>query len=205
MSDAPSGGSRPVRICVFCGKAEGRQALYRHAAEALAQALAAHGFGIVYGGANVGTMGALADAGLAAGAEVVGVVTQRVANLGRAHTGLSRLHVTDTLHERTRTMAEESAAFIALPGGVGTLDEFFEAWHWTQSGLQDKPLALLNVDGYWDPLLEMFARMAEEGFLDRASRAQVLVDGTPAALVERLAHVLRPRPRTTRSSPDQLR
>ena len=196
MSDALPRGSRPLRICVFCGKAEGRQALYRHTAEALAQALAAHDFGIVYGGANVGTMGALADAGLAAGAEVVGVVTQRVADLGRAHIGLSRLHVTDTLHQRTRTMADESAAFIALPGGVGTLDEFFEAWHWMQSGLQDKPVGLLNVNGYWDPLLEMFERMVDEEFLDHASRAHVLVDDTPTALVEQLTQALQPRPQT---------
>ncbi len=193
MSEAPAPrAARPVRVCVFCGKAEGKGALYRRAAETLAETLAGRGFSIVYGGANVGTMNALANAGLAAGGEVIGVITHRIAELGRAHSGLSQLRVTQTLHERTRIMADESDAFVALPGGVGTLDEFFEAWHWTQSGLQHKPIALLNISGYWDPLLEMFDRMVGEEFLDSDSRTQIIVADTADELVEQLSKTLHP-------------
>ncbi|HEV7180517.1 MAG TPA: TIGR00730 family Rossman fold protein [Candidatus Baltobacteraceae bacterium] len=159
------------RICIFCGSSTGRDSQFGEAAAAAAGALVAAGFGIVYGGGRVGLMGIVADASLAAGGEVIGVIPESLAAAEVAHKGLSRLHVVQTMHERKALMAELSDAFLALPGGFGTMDEFHEALTWRQLGIHDKPVGLLNIDGYYDELLELYSRMTEDGFLTKKARS----------------------------------
>ncbi len=152
----------------------------------MAEVLAESGIGIVYGGASVGTMGVLADAALAAGAEVVGVIPQQLVDWEIAHPGLSELHVVGSMHERKARMASLSDGFVALPGGAGTLDELFEIWTWAQLGLHNKPVGLLDVAGFYQPLLTFLDHAVEAGFLKRAYRDALIVDSEPRALVERL-------------------
>lgn len=152
----------------------GRNPLYRDAAEGLGRLLARSQIGIVYGGGNVGLMGVLADAALSAGGEVVGVIPEHLMAHEIGHRGLSQLHVVKSMHERKALMADLSDAFLALPGGFGTFEEFCEALTWSQLGLHQKPCGLLNVDGYYSPMLEMFDRAVEEGFLKDENRKIVL-------------------------------
>ena len=179
----------PVRIsnlCVYCGSSPGRQPAYVEAARALASALAYRGIGLVYGGGRVGVMGALADAALAAGCRVTGVIPRALAVKEVAHDGLSEIVVTESMHARKTIMAERSDACIALPGGIGTLEELFEAWTWTQLGFQRKPCGVLNVAGYFDGLIQFIEHSVAEGYL-REEHRDILVVGTdPAALIERL-------------------
>lgn len=174
------------RLCVFCGSSPGVRPAYRQAAESLARCLASRGIGIVYGGSHVGLMGALADAALAGGGEVIGVIPRSLSDKELAHAGLTRLHVVDTLHARKARMAELADGFMALPGGFGTFDELCEALTWTQLGLQRKPCGLLNVEGYFDPLLQMFDRAVTEKFLKPAHRQMVLAEAGPEALLARM-------------------
>jgi uncharacterized protein (TIGR00730 family) len=174
------------RICVFCGSSLGARTAYVDAAADLARQLVAHNVALVYGGGNVGLMGALADAALAAGGEVIGVIPQFLVDREVAHTRLTAMHVVDSMHERKAMMAELADAFIALPGGFGTFDEFCEVLTWTQIGLQHKPCGLLNVDGYYSPLLEMFERAEQEKFLRPQHHRILLADTDPAALVTKL-------------------
>ncbi len=161
-------------ICVFAGSSPGNDPAFAGAARALGAGLASRGYGLVYGGAGIGLMGMVADAALAAGGRVVGVMPEFLATKEIAHTGLSELKITASMHERKDAMATLSNGFIALPGGFGTIEEFFEVLTWGQLGLHAKPCALLNVNGYYDSLL---------GFLDTAVRARLLHPGNRAAVL----------------------
>lgn len=174
-------------IAVYCGSSTRADPRYTAPARALAVALAQAGITLVYGGGNVGLMGEIADAALAAGGQVVGVIPRFMRKAELAHPGLSVCHDVDSMHERKALMAELSDAFIALPGGYGTLDELFEALTWTQIGLQGKPCGVLNVDGYYDSLLTMLDRMADDGFLRPGHRELLACASTPAALLAALA------------------
>jgi uncharacterized protein (TIGR00730 family) len=156
-----------VRIAVFTGSHAGPSS-HAHAAAAFATDLANAGVGIVYGGGHVGMMGVIADAALAAGGEVVGVIPQHLVDDEVAHPGLPRLEVVQTMHERKAVMADLADAFIALPGAAGTLEELFEAWTWGMLGLHAKPTLLFDVDGFWQPLLTQLRRMVDDGYLDAA-------------------------------------
>jgi uncharacterized protein (TIGR00730 family) len=160
--------------------------VYLDAVTALARTLAGSGIRLVYGGASVGTMGALADGVLAAGGEVVGVIPEQQAGQEIAHEGLTTLHVVGSMHERKATMAELSDGFVALPGGLGTLEEFAEIVTWSQLGLHDKPTGLLNTAGYYDRLLAFLDHAVDEMFLRPADRELVLVGDDPASLLDRM-------------------
>jgi uncharacterized protein (TIGR00730 family) len=175
-----------MRVCVFCGSSPGARPAYLAAARELGEQLAARGLGLVYGGASVGLMGELADAVLAAGGEAIGVIPGRLLERELAHAGLTELHVVETMHERKALMAQLSDAFLVLPGGAGTLDEFFEALTWRQLGLHSKPLALLDVEGFFEPLLALADHLVAEGFLQAEFRALLLVEREAATLLERL-------------------
>lgn len=159
-----------ARLCIFCGAHAGTNAQYRRLADEVAAALHARGFGLVYGGGRVGLMGSLADAMLALGGEVIGVIPRGLASDEIAHSGVEQLHVVETMHERKALMAELSDGFIALPGGYGTMDEFHEILTWRQLHIHDKPIGLLNSDGFYDHLLALYARMGDEGFVARGGR-----------------------------------
>ena len=173
------------RLCVFSGSSPGGHPDYTQAAEELGRALAAQEIGVVYGGAQVGLMGAIADAALEAGGEVVGVIPQALVDREIAHTGLSELHVVGSMHERKAKMAELADAFIALPGGAGTLEELIEVFTWSMLGLHEKPLGVLNVNGYYDGLAALFDNAVAQGFLRPEHRAALHTEATPEALLER--------------------
>ncbi|MBI5544363.1 MAG: TIGR00730 family Rossman fold protein [Deltaproteobacteria bacterium] len=174
------------RVCVFCGSSPGGRSEYRAAAEALAQALARRGLGVVYGGGNVGLMGAVADAMLAAGGEAIGVIPQALMDKELGHPGLTRMHVVGSMHERKAMMADLADGFVALPGGFGTFEEFCEVLTWTQLGFQKKPCGLLDVDGFYDGLLALFDRAVAERFVRPDHRAMVLTSAEPDALLEQM-------------------
>lgn len=186
MTIGPTPVRMAQRICVFCGSSPGLRPCYTHAAGTLAELLVAKGISIVYGGSKVGLMGVLADTALAAGGEVIGVIPESMVAREVAHAGLSRLHVVGSMHQRKALMSELSDAFIALPGGYGTFEEFCEVLTWTQLGLQRKPCGLLNVAGYYNHLLALFDQAVGEEFLKPVHRALVLADSDPAAIIEAL-------------------
>src|SRR5512139_4121822 len=171
------------RICVFCGSSLGARESYAAAAESLARCLVANRIGIVYGGAKVGLMGKLADAALEAGGEVIGIIPQTLVDKEVSHARISDLRIVQSMHERKAQMAELSDAFIALPGGYGTFEEFCEILTWTQLGLQRKPCGILNVEGYYDRLLSLFDHAVTERFLKPEHRRMVLSDNCPESLV----------------------
>ncbi|MCG3181892.1 MAG: LOG family protein YvdD [Phycisphaerae bacterium] len=173
-------------LCVYCGSSSGADGAYRQAAAELGRSLARAGRTVVYGGGNVGLMGALADAALAAGGRVIGVIPCSLADRELGHLGLTELHVVATMHERKAMMADLADAFVALPGGIGTLEEFFEAWTWGQLGLHAKPCGLLNVAGYFDPLLAFLGRMVDDRFIRPGHMEMICVAQTPADLLARL-------------------
>jgi len=173
-------------LCVFCGANFGRRPAYRLAAEQLGGLLAQRGITLVYGGGQVGLMGALADAALAGGGKVVGVIPQALVEKEIGHNGLSEMHVVGSMHERKALMADLADAFLSLPGGFGTWDEFCEALTWSQLGLQKKACAFLNVEGYYDALLALTERAAEDGFIREEHRKLLLVDGDAEILLDRL-------------------
>jgi uncharacterized protein (TIGR00730 family) len=158
------------RICVFCGSSAGTSPSYLAMARAAGTAIVRAGFGLAYGGGRIGLMGALADAALEAGGEVVGVIPRALSAAEIAHPGLTQLYVVESMHERKALMAELSDAFIAVPGGFGTMDEFCEILTWRQLGIHDKPIGLLDFDGYFGALLALFDRMQGEGFVTEANR-----------------------------------
>jgi uncharacterized protein (TIGR00730 family) len=176
-----------VRVCVFCGSSAGTAPRYRHEAERLGGLLAARGLGLVYGGGRVGLMGVLADAVLAAGGRVVGVIPDGLARKELLHTGLTELHVVASMHARKALMAELSDAFVAMPGGYGTFEELLEVTTWFQLGIHRKPVGLLNVGGYYDALARLFDHAVAEGFVRAEHRAIVTVDDDPARLLDALA------------------
>lgn len=174
------------RVCVFCGSSTGN-AVYAEHARALGRAIGERGLGLVYGGGHVGLMGVLADAALAAGGEVIGVIPEALQARELAHPGLTRLHVVDTMHQRKALMADLADAFAALPGGFGTADELFEILTWAQLGLHARPIGLLNVAGYFDSLLAWLDRAVADAFLKRAHRALLIEAREPLALLTVLA------------------
>jgi uncharacterized protein (TIGR00730 family) len=174
------------RVLVFCGSSPGRLPDYVDCSRALGAELAARGLSLVYGGAQVGVMGAVADAALAAGGEVIGVIPRMLVDKEVAHKGLSDLRVVETMHERKALMESLADAVIALPGGFGTLEELFEIVTWAQLGIHAKPVGLLNVAGYWDQLLAFIDHMVGERFLREQQRDALLVSDSPSELVERL-------------------
>ena len=173
-------------LCVFCGANFGRRPGYKRAAEHLGESLADRGITLVYGGGNVGLMGSLADACLARGGRVIGVMPRALAEKEIAHTGLSEMHVVGSMHERKALMADLADAFLTLPGGFGTWDEFCEALTWSQLGLQKKACAFLNVEGYYDALLALADRAAADGFIRQEHRELMLVDSDAEKLLDRL-------------------
>ena len=176
-----------TRLGVFCASSLGVRPVYADAARVMGTLLAERGIGLVYGGGNVGLMGVIADAALAAGGEVIGVIPRSLFEREIAHTGLPDLRIVHSMHERKAMMAELSDAFIALPGGVGTFEEFFEAVTWTQLGLHKKACGLLNVDGFYAPLVAFIDRAMHEGFIRAGHRGIVVTDPDSAALIDKLA------------------
>lgn len=176
------------RVCVFCGSSSGGRDLYQEAARQMGAALAEHELELVYGGGHVGLMGAAADGALAAGGRVIGVIPKALADKELAHKGLSELHVVGSMHERKAMMAELSDAFIALPGGFGTLDEFAEIVTWAQLGIHQKPIGMLNVAGYFDTLLAFFDHSVEERFVTSSHRSMVLTADQPEQLLDLIEH-----------------
>jgi hypothetical protein len=177
------------RVCVFCGSSVGNQPAYAEAAQAMGAVLAKRGIGLVYGGGNVGLMGVVADAVMAHGGEAIGVIPHSLADREIAHGGITQLHVVDSMHARKAMMAELSDAFVAMPGGVGTFEEFFEVVTWTQLGLHRKPCGLLNVQGFYTPLAAFIDQAVSEGFIKPVHRAAIIVDSDPARLLDTLAKV----------------
>lgn len=171
------------RICVFCGSRPGVRPAYRAAAEAVGGLLAERGIELVYGGGNVGLMGIVADACLAAGGRVVGVIPRALLEWEVGHEGLTRLEVVDSMHTRKARMAELADGFIALPGGLGTFEELFEILTWAQLGFHSKPVGLLNVDAYYQPLVQMMERGVSEGFMKAENRGLLLVEDNAQALL----------------------
>ena len=174
-------------LCVFCGSNVGARNSYAEAAAALGRTIAQRGLRLVYGGAAVGLMGVLADAALTAGGEVVGVIPASLVEREIAHAGLTETRQVKSMHERKALMADLSDAFIALPGGAGTLEELFEIWTWGQLGHHRKPAGLINVDGFFDALLAFLDHQAAERFMRQEHRAMLLVESDPVRLLERFA------------------
>lgn len=173
-------------IAVFCGSYPGKNNCYMTSARQMGAAIAYKGLGLVYGGGHVGLMGAVADGALEAGGTVIGVMPRSLVDKEQAHKGLTELHVVTSMHERKAMMAERSDAFVALPGGYGTLDELFEIITWAQLGFHRKPIGLLNVAGYFDPLLTFFNHMLQEGFITAQHRSAIGVGTEAEALLDRL-------------------
>ncbi|MGZ8351040.1 MAG: LOG family protein [Allosphingosinicella sp.] len=163
------------RLAVYCGSSIGTDPAYAETARALGVEMALRGIGLVYGGGRLGLMGVVADAVMEAGGEAHGVIPQALIELEVAHTGLTELHIVQTMHERKARMTDLTEAFVCLPGGIGTLDELFEAWSWNALGYHAKPFALLNVSGFWDDLVEFMDQVEASGFMSSARRAQLIV------------------------------
>lgn len=180
--------NRIRRVCVFCGSAPGARPAYAQAARRLGTLLAASDVDLVWGGGHVGLMGIVADAALDAGGRAIGVIPAALAERELGHTRATELHVVRTMHERKALMADLSDAFVALPGGMGTLDELFEILTWAQLGFHAKPVGLLDVDGYFGPLLAFLDRARDEGFVRPADRSILRVHSDARQLLERLAH-----------------
>jgi uncharacterized protein (TIGR00730 family) len=175
-----------MRVCVFCGSSSGRSPAYRDAAVALGEALAREKIGLVYGGATVGLMGVVADTVKRNGGNVIGVIPESLVAREIAHRGLSELRVVQSMHERKATMAELSDAFVAMPGGIGTLEELFEIWTWSVLGLHQKPCALFDVGGFYTQLTSFLDFVTEEGFLRPAHRALLRMESEPDRLLAAL-------------------
>ena len=183
-----------MRFCVFMGSRFGRLPAYREAAAELGRVMTARRIGVVYGGNTLGLMGVLAETAFALGNEVIGVIPHSIAEAEAARTELTKLHVVDTMHERKALMSQLSDAFIALPGGLGTLEELFEVWTWAQLGIQAKPIGVLNVAGFYDRLLEFVRQIDIDGFVAPEDHDQIVVSDDPGDLVERLIERVAARP-----------
>jgi uncharacterized protein (TIGR00730 family) len=179
--------SPALSICVYCGSRHGVRPAYTAAARALGKSIGERGWQLVYGGGKVGLMGEVADAVLAAGGRVVGVIPESLQQREVGHPGLHELHVVPTMHLRKQMMAERADVFVALPGGIGTLEELYEVWTWRQLGYHDQPIGLLNTEGYYDALLQFMQHTVAEGFLSPAQNDAVRVGSEPVALLEQLA------------------
>ena len=181
------------RLAVFCGSNPGARPDYVQAARSFGKLLASRGVGIVYGGSNVGLMQALADAMLDELGDIIGVIPRMLVEREVANKALTDLRIVDSMHDRKALMAELADGFVALPGGIGTLEEFFEIWTWAQLGVHDKPCGLLNVAGYFDPLLEFLDRAVAEKFVREVHRKMVIVESDPATLLSRFESYEPPR------------
>jgi uncharacterized protein (TIGR00730 family) len=179
--------TKPLSICIYCGSRSGASPVYAQAAQAVGAWIGRQGARLVYGGGHAGLMGTVADATLANGGEVFGVIPRALETRELAHSGITELHVVDTMHQRKALMAQESDVFIALPGGIGTLEELFEVWTWLQLGYHDKPVGLLNVDGYFDDLLRFMDHTTSQGFVSSEQRALLQMDDDAERLLTRLA------------------
>lgn len=179
-------------ICVYCGSNPGRTETYSNAARHLGRTLAERGIKLVYGGASVGIMGVLADAVLDHGGQAVGVIPEALVKKEVAHHHLSELHVTGSMHERKMLMTELSEGFIALPGGIGTLEEIFEIWTWAQLGFHKKPFGMLNIDGYYDSLTTFLDHTVAEQFVKQPHRSMLMVETDPETLLDRLSCYMAP-------------
>ncbi|MBU9711563.1 TIGR00730 family Rossman fold protein [Evansella tamaricis] len=173
-------------IAVYCGSSKGIDPMYMEEAEKLGKVLVDNGMDLVYGGAEVGCMGAVADAVLNAGGKVIGVIPEKLKNVEIAHQQLSELHVVSTMHERKAVMAEYADGFIALPGGTGTLEEWFEVFTWAQLGYHNKPCALLNINDYYSPIISLFDHMIEQGFVKEEYKDLIVIDRDSKELVNKL-------------------
>jgi uncharacterized protein (TIGR00730 family) len=174
------------RLAVYCGSSMGTDPAFRRAAQETGEAMAARGIGLVYGGGRLGLMGVVADAVLAGGGEAYGVIPQALTDLEVAHRGLTELHTVGTMHDRKAKMTELTDAFVALPGGIGTYDELFEAWTWNALGYHAKPFALLNVSGFWDDMIRFLDHATRNGFMSAARRQQLLVADSVEDAIDRL-------------------
>ena len=184
------------RICVFLGSSLGVSPIYREAAWHFGTLLAQRGIGLVYGGGSIGLMGQVADGACAAGGEVIGVIPEALRAREHDHTGLTQLHVTSTMHERKALMADLSDGFVALPGGIGTLEEVFEVWTWSQLGYHSKPCGLLNVNGFYNSMRQFIDQVVDQGFLMPNHRDTLLVHDDPDALLDAvLRYTPQPEPR----------
>ena len=181
-----------MRICVFLGSSAGRRPIYREAAEELGRLIAARGIGLVYGGGTVGLMGVLADAACAAGGEVIGIIPEALRAREHDHPGLSQLHVVRTMHERKAMMAELSDGFLALPGGIGTLEELFEVWTWAQLGYHAKPCGLLDVGGFYEGMSNFIDNVVVEGFLKPEHRRMLIVGRDAEAMLDTMTRYIAP-------------
>jgi uncharacterized protein (TIGR00730 family) len=177
-------GETPKKICIFAASAHGERPEYAEAGRELARVLVARGYGLVYGGGNIGLMSVLADAVLERGGEVVGVIPEFLVGKELAHRGLTELRVVKSMHDRKAVMAELSDGFMGLPGGIGTMEEFFEVLSWAQLDLHDKPCGLLNTRGYYEDIVNFLDRAVAEGFLKPKHRALLLVEDTPGKLLD---------------------
>ncbi len=173
-------------LCVYCGSRGGTDAAYARAASVLGRAIAAQGMTLVYGGGSLGLMNTVAEAALAGGGRVVGVIPERLLQREVQHEGLSELHVVQTMHQRKKMMADFADGFVALPGGLGTLEELFEIWTWRQLGYHNKPLGLLNVNGFYDGLLDFLAQTHEQGFVSPEMLGLLVVDDDAQRLLDRM-------------------
>ncbi|HUG22262.1 TIGR00730 family Rossman fold protein [Piscinibacter sp.] len=180
-----------LSLCVYCGSRTGTEPAYTQAAHEVGTLIGRFGWQLVYGGGRAGLMGVLAEAALAAGAGVVGVIPATLMARELGHPGLSELHVVETMHQRKQMMAERADAFLALPGGIGTFEELFEVWTWRQLGYHDKPLGLLNVAGYYDGLVAFMEQTERHGFVAPAQRELLQVDSSAEALMDRLGGLAR--------------
>jgi uncharacterized protein (TIGR00730 family) len=180
---------KKLSICVYCGSRPGARPEYAEAARAVGTEIGRRGWQLVYGGGRAGLMGIVADAALAAGATVVGVIPESLMGRELGHRGLTELHVVQTMHERKLMMAERSDAFVALPGGIGTFEELFEVWSWRQLGYHDKPLSLLNVASYYDTLLEFLRDSERLGLMTKEQLALLQVGSDPLALLDELGRL----------------
>lgn len=177
---------RPFSLCVYCGSRPGRDEAHAMAAQAVGREIGRRGWRLVYGGGHVGLMGTVADATLAAGGQALGVIPRKLMEREVGHRGLTELVVVESMHERKRIMAEHADAFLALPGGIGTMEELFEVWTWRQIGYHDQPVGLLNVAGYYDPLLAFLDRMTAEGFLSPPQQQVLCTDDDAVRLLDTL-------------------
>ena len=179
-------GTSQRTICVYCGSRPGTLAAFSEAAHTVGTEIGRRGWRLVYGGGRAGLMGVVADAALAAGAPVTGVIPESLMQRELGHQGLTELHVVQTMHERKLMMAQRCDAFLALPGGIGTFEELFEVWSWRQLGYHDKPLGLLNVDGYYDAFSSMMKHAESSGFVTPKQHALLQLDTVPARLLDAL-------------------
>ncbi len=173
-------------VCVYCGSSDGAKPLYREAAKSFGRALVAANLSLVYGGGKVGLMGVIADEVMAAGGRAIGVIPELLVNKEVGHDGLSELHVVPDMHQRKKMMADLADAFVALPGGAGTLEELFEVFTWAQLGYHRKAVAVLNIDGFYDPLISMLEHTVQEGFMRQTYFDILQIDSDPAALIAKL-------------------